>query len=144
MSWRGDGEKGCLDAVHAKRRVILSPSYGFYLDYPQTSTEDSLAANWGGVTSARKTYNYEPVNEKLTPDDIPWILGGQANVWTEYMSNESKVEYMIFPRLSAVSEVLWSPKEMRNWNGFVNRLEFQYKRYRLWGTVFNPANPDLE
>ena len=144
MSWRGDGEQGCLDAVRAKRRVIMTPSYGFYLDYPQTSTEDSLAANWGGVTSVRKTYLYEPVNEKLSPDDIPLILGGQANIWTEYMNNESKVEYMMFPRLSAVSEVLWSPMELRNWEDFKNRLEFQYKRYRLWGTVFNPANPDLE
>lgn len=144
MSWRGDGEQGCLNAVRAKRHVILAPSYGFYLDYPQTSTEDSLAANWGGVTSVRKTYQYEPANKKLTPADIPWILGGQANVWTEYMSNESKVEYMIFPRLSAVSEVLWSPMELRSWENFKNRLDFQYKRYRLWGAVFNPADPDLE
>jgi hexosaminidase len=144
MSWRGDGEQGCLNAVHAKRNVILTPSFGFYLDYPQTSTEDSLAADWGGVTSVSKTYRVDPVNEKMTEEYIPYILGGQANVWTEYMSNISKVEYMMFPRLSAVSEVLWSPRGSRDWESFKKRLEFQYKRYRLWGNGFNAANPDLE
>ncbi len=144
MSWRGDGEQGCLEAVRTGHRVILSPSYGFYLDYPQTSREDSLAADWGGVTSLSKTYHYEPVNDKLKPGEAGYILGGQANVWTEYINNEAKAEYMTFPRLSAVSEVLWSPSGARNWEHFKERLELQYDRYSLWGIRFNPAHPDWE
>jgi hexosaminidase len=144
MSWRGNGEFGCLGAAHAKHPVIMTPSFGFYLDYPQTSAEDSLAANWGGVTSMNKTYHIDPVIDKLTAEEAKYVIGGQANIWTEYMNNPRKVEYMTFPRLSAVSEVLWSPKEKRNWESFKNRLQSQYKRYQLWGTQYNPANPDAE
>jgi hexosaminidase len=144
MAWRGDGEQGCLDAVHAGHKVILSPSYGFYLDYPQTSKEDSLAADWGGITPLKKTYLYEPVNEKIRPEEEALILGGQANIWTEYINNPSKAEYMAFPRLSAVSEVLWSPHSSRNWEQFKSRLARQKIRYRLWGIQYNPADPDLD
>lgn len=144
MSWRGDGESGCLDAVKTGHRVIMTPSYGFYLDYPQTSHEDSLAANWGGVTSLKKVYDYDPRIEKLNDKEVELVIGGQANIWTEYMSNPAKVTYMALPRLSAVSEVLWSPRESKNWDDFKNRLQKQYKRYKLWGVCFNPANPDDE
>jgi len=144
MSWRGDGEKGCLEAIRAGNKVILSPSFGFYLDYPQTSFEDSLAADWGGVTPLHKTYNFEPVYKSLRPEDVKWILGGQANVWTEYIRYPSKMEYMTFPRLSAASEVLWSPEGSRDWEDFKDRLDVQYKRYRLWGIRYNPADPDAK
>ncbi|MCK5463282.1 MAG: hypothetical protein KAI95_09710, partial [Bacteroidales bacterium] len=60
------------------------------------------------------------------------------------MNNPSKVEYMAFPRISAVSEVLWSPGELRDWNDFRKRMESQYKRYRLWGMVYNPADISME
>jgi len=58
-------------------------------------------------------------------------------VWTEYMANPAKVEYMIFPRMSALSEVLWSPKEKRDWEDFKKRLPAMVKRYELWGANFN-------
>ncbi|HEY3371282.1 MAG TPA: beta-N-acetylhexosaminidase [Prolixibacteraceae bacterium] len=144
MSWRGDGEFGCLGAVKAKHPVIMAPSYGFYLDYPQTSQEDSLAANWGGVSSVRKTYMIEPVLAQLTDEEVNYVIGAQANIWTEYMNNLAKVEYMMFPRLSAVSEVLWSAKKLRNWDDFKKRMESQYLRYNLWRIKFNPANLDIE
>jgi hexosaminidase len=66
------------------------------------------------------------------------VLGAQGNVWTEYMSNPEKVEYMIFPRMSALSEVLWSQKEQRNWEGFRVRMNKQTERYKLWKLNFNP------
>lgn len=144
MSWRGDGEWGCLEAIRTGHHVILSPGYGFYLDYPQTSREDSLAADWGGVTPLSKTYHYDPARYNLEPGELDYILGGQANIWTEYMNNEAKVEYMTFPRLSAVSEVLWSPASARDWEQFKNRLELQYERYRMWGIRYNPAPADWE
>lgn len=144
MSWRGDGERGCLEAAGSGNRVILTPSYGFYLDYPQTSREDSLAADWGGVTTVRKVYEYNPPLAKLSEEQAILVIGGQANLWTEYMSNPSKVEYMMLPRLSAVSEVLWSPQDKRNWDDFKTRMESQYKRYKLWGVTYNPALPDMK
>jgi hexosaminidase len=144
MSWRGNGEKGCIDAVRAGHAVILSPGYGFYLDYPQTSHEDSLAADWGGVTPVRKTYMYELFNDSIKREETDLILGGQTNIWTEYINNASKVEYMAFPRLSAVSEVLWSPRAKRDWDSFKTRIRRHYDFYRMWGIKFNPADPDEE
>lgn len=144
MSWRGDAVSGCLKAVEAKRPVIITPSYGFYLDYPQTSKEDSLAADWGGVTPVKKTYLYEPIPAQLTADEAKFVIGGQTAIWTEYINNSKKAEYMAFPRISAVSEVLWSSKEHRNWSNFKKRMESQYARYKLWDINFNPANLDEE
>jgi len=72
------------------------------------------------------------------------VLGAQGNVWTEYMKNRRKVEYMIFPRMSALSEVLWSPKEKRNWSDFEKRLPAQFKRYDLWKANYSKAYFDLK
>ena len=144
MSWRGNGESGCLGAVKAGHKVIMTPTSSFYLDYPQYSEEDSLAAEWGGITTVRATYSYEPVISGLTDDEAELVMGGQANIWTEFISNPAKLEYMMLPRLSAASEVLWSPKELRDWEGFKNRMEKQYQRYRLWDVLFNPADIELE
>ena len=72
------------------------------------------------------------------------VLGAQGNVWTEYMSNPKKVEYMIFPRMSALSEVLWSKKENRDWKDFEKRLMGQFKRYDLWKANYSKAYFDLK
>ena len=82
-------------------------------------------------------YSYEPVPKELNAEEGKYILGAQANVWTEYMGITRKVEYMIFPRLSALSEVLWSPKEKRNWSDFETRLQTQFTRYNLWRANYN-------
>jgi len=142
MSWRGDGTNGCLKGTSTNHHVIMTPSYGFYFDYPQHAKEDSLVANWGGVTSVNKVYHIEPVLTQIESGKTQYVYGAQANVWTEYMDNPNKVEYMLFPRLSAMSEVVWSPKEKRSWSGFKQRLKSQYKRYKLWKTNYNPADID--
>jgi hexosaminidase len=97
--------------------------------------EDSVTI--GGYTPVKETYSYEPVPKELSAAESKHILGAQGNVWTEYMGNTQKVEYMIFPRVSALSEVLWSPSEKRNWSDFETRLQQQCKRYTLWGTNYN-------
>ncbi|VBB44780.1 Beta-N-acetylhexosaminidase [uncultured Paludibacter sp.] len=144
MSWRGDGSSGCVKGTSTNHKVIMTPSYGFYLDYPQTAKEDSLVANWGGVTSVKKVYNFEPVVTSVNPKKLKYVIGAQVNVWTEYMNNPKKVEYMIFPRLSAMSEVVWSPKSERDWNKFKQRMQSQYKRYLLWNANYNPTDLDSE
>lgn len=133
MSWRG--EAGGIEAAKQNHNVIMTPGGWCYFDHAQNKPEDSVTI--GGYTSVEKVYSYEPVPKELTGDKAKYVLGAQANVWTEYMKNTDKIEYMIFPRLSALSEVLWSPKEQRNWNDFEKRLTTQQKRYLLWGSNYN-------
>lgn len=141
MSWRG--EKGGIEAAKQKHNVIMTPNSYVYFDYAQNKQEDSLVI--GGYLTVQKVYNYEPVPAALAAEDTKYILGAQANVWSEYMKTPAKVEYMVFPRMSALSEVLWSRKESRNWSDFEKRMEKQTKRYELWKASYNkkyldPAN----
>ncbi|MCA6450849.1 MAG: beta-N-acetylhexosaminidase [Chitinophagaceae bacterium] len=141
MSWRG--EKGGIEAAKQKHNVIMTPNSYVYFDYAQNKQEDSLVI--GGYLTVQKVYNYEPVPGALAAEDTKYILGAQANVWSEYMKTPAKVEYMVFPRMSALSEVLWSRKESRNWSDFEKRMEKQTKRYELWNASYNkkyldPAN----
>lgn len=133
MSWRG--EQGGIDAAKQHHQVIMTPTTYVYFDYTQGKKDDSLTI--GGNLPLQTVYNYEPLPAELTADEAKYILGGQANVWTEYMTNGAKVEHMIFPRLTALSEVLWSPKANKNWDDFLTRLQTQYKRYDLWKVQYN-------
>ena len=135
MSWRG--EKGGIEAAKQNHDVIMTPGDFVYLDHSQTKQEDSVTI--GGYTPVKEIYGYEPIPKELSDTERKHILGAQGNVWTEYMGNTKKVEYMIFPRVSALSEVLWSPSEKRNWSDFETRLQAQCKRYELWGTNYNKA-----
>jgi hexosaminidase len=128
MSWRG--EKGGIEAARQHHFVIMTPGNYVYFDHAQKKNDDSLTI--GGFLPLETVYNYEPVPKELTADEQHFVLGSQANVWTEYINNESKLEYMVFPRLSALSEVLWSPPDIRNWDDFSKRLLIQFKRYDLW------------
>jgi hexosaminidase len=125
MSWRG--EKGGIEAAKQKHNVIMTPGSHVYLDHSQMKKEDSVVI--GGFLPLQTVYGYEPVPKELSADEEKYVLGAQGNVWTEYMSNPAKIEYMIFPRMTALSEVLWSPKESRNWADFEKRLPAQFKRY---------------
>jgi N-acetyl-beta-hexosaminidase/alpha-L-fucosidase len=129
MSWRG--EKGGIEAAKQHHDVIMTPGQYVYFDHAQVRNDDSLTI--GGYLPLRQVYSYEPIPKELAADEQKYVLGAQANVWSEYMSNPRKVEYMLFPRLSALSEVLWSPKAQRNWKDFTQRLPVQFKRYALWG-----------
>jgi hexosaminidase len=135
MSWRG--EKGGIEAAKQNHDVIMTPGDFVYFDHSQTKKEDSVTI--GGYTPVKETYSYEPIPKELSAEEGKHVLGAQANVWSEYMGNTSKVEYMVFPRISALSEVLWSPVEKRNWSDFELRLQEQCKRYTLWGTNYNKA-----
>lgn len=135
MSWRG--EKGGIEAAKQKHNVIMTPGGWVYFDHSQTKNEDSVTI--GGYTTVQKVYGYEPVPAELSAEDSKYVLGAQANVWTEYMRYPAKVEYMIFPRMSALSEVLWSAKEARNWPDFEKRMLVDFKRYEWWGVTYSKA-----
>ena len=128
MSWRG--EKGGIEAARKNHYVVMTPGDILYFNRSQLKQDDSLTA--GGYIPIQNVYNYEPVPKELNAQQGKYILGAQGNLWTEYISNERKVEYMIFPRMSALSEVLWSRKEDRNWDDFKKRIVYQIKRYDIW------------
>lgn len=124
MSWRG--EEGGIEAAKQNHDVIMTPGSHCYIDHSQSKNEDSVTI--GGYLPLEKVYSYEPIPAALNAQQAKYVLGAQGNVWTEYMKNSSKVEYMIFPRMIALSEVLWSPKEKRNWSDFERRLPAVFER----------------
>jgi hexosaminidase len=133
MSWRG--EDGGVAAAQQHHNVIMTPGSYCYFDHSQIKNDDSLTI--GGYLPLDTVYNYEPVPKQLNAEEAKYILGAQGNVWTEYIANDSKLEYMIFSRMSALSEVLWSPKEVRNLEDFKARLPVMIKRYEMWGANYS-------
>ena len=137
MSWRG--EKGGIEAARQQHDVIMTPGTHLYLDHSQNKKGNEDSVSIGGYLPIEKVYSYEPQSSELNELQKQHVLGAQGNVWTEYMGSASKVEYMIFPRLAALSELLWSPAASRNWNDFKTRLPSQIKRYELWKVNYSKA-----
>lgn len=132
MSWRG--EEGGIAAAKENHQVIMTPGSHVYLDHSQTKNEKEVTI--GGFLPLEKVYSYEPIPKELNEQQAKYVMGAQGNVWTEYMANPAKVEYMIFPRLSALSEVLWSPKDKKDWTQFQTKIETMKKRYTMWGANY--------
>lgn len=125
MSWRG--EKGGIEAAEDHHDVIMTPGFALYFDHYQADPKTQPLAI-GGFTSTKKVYNYYPVPKDLTGDLEKYVLGAQGNVWTEYMATPEHVEYMVYPRACALSEIVWSPKSSRNWDDFTRRMQTHFKR----------------
>ncbi len=125
MSWRGT--KGAVEAAKAKHTVINTPTSHSYFDYYQSTNEDEPVAI-GGFLPLEKVYGFNPIPKALTKDEQQYVLGAQGNVWTEYMPTEDQVEYMVFPRIMAMSEVVWSSPENKNYADFISRVEVFNKR----------------
>ncbi|MGH1435154.1 MAG: glycoside hydrolase family 20 protein [Lewinella sp.] len=134
MSWRGI--EGGIEAANADHDVIMTPTSHCYLDYYQSDHPDEPLAI-GGLTPLEKVYGYNPIPEELPASQHHFILGAQANVWTEYIITQEKLEYMIFPRLCALAEVVWSG-ENREFEDFVVRLTTHLQRLEKMG--IKPAN----
>lgn len=119
MSWRG--EDGAIKAAQSGHDAIMTPGGYLYFDFYQADPKTQPEAI-GGYTPVKRVYSYEPVPDTLTVEEAKHILGVQSNLWTEYVPDEKHVEYMLFPRVLALSEIAWSPKEVRNWENFKPRL----------------------
>lgn len=119
MSWRGF--EGGIHAAKAGFDVIMSPQSHVYLDHYQGDRATEPLAI-GGFSDLAKAYAFEPVPPELTAAEAAHILGGQANLWREYIPTTEHAHYMIFPRLHAVAEALWTRPEARDWNSFRQRL----------------------
>ena len=140
MSWRG--EAGGIEAAKQGHTVVMTPGKPVYFDHSQSKNEDSVTI--GGYNSIEDVYAYEPIPAALNSQQAKYVLGAQANIWTEYMKNERKVEYMHFPRIAALSEVLWSPKEKRNWNDFERRLPAIFENLEKQKINYSKAYYDLK
>ncbi|NEW85223.1 MAG: beta-N-acetylhexosaminidase [Mariniphaga sp.] len=130
MSWRG--QKEGIAAIQRKRQTIMSPAKFCNFDQYQTNPKGEPLAV-GGLLTLEQVYNFEPVPQDLPRQEARYIIGAQANVWTQYMKTPEYVEYMIFPRAAALSEVLWSTKASRNYPWFKKRMLEQIKRYDAEG-----------
>lgn len=130
MSWRGI--EGGIAAAKERHYVVMSPGSHCYLDHYQADPATEPLAI-GGFTPLEKIYSYEPVPDALTQDEAQYIMGAQGNVWTEYILNPQHVEYMVYPRAAALSEVVWSSKDNRNYENFKNRMNNLIKFYDILG-----------
>lgn len=133
MSWRG--EKGGIHAAQAGYDVIMSPNSHMYFNCRQYSVkEEKIGAT--RLIAMEKAYNYHPVPEVLTADEAKHIKGVQANLWTEYLVTPEDMEYMLYPRVAALSEVAWSKKEGKDYKKFCNRLEDIQQHYDVLGVNY--------
>ncbi|WP_080055944.1 beta-N-acetylhexosaminidase [Spirosoma aerolatum] len=121
MSWRGI--KGGIEAAQAGHNVVMTPTTFAYIDYTQgdPSVDPPIYAS----LRAEKCYSFDPVPDGV---DAKYILGGQGNLWTEQIPTLRYAEYMTYPRGWALSEVFWSPKAVKNWANFVERMETHFDR----------------
>jgi len=124
MSWRG--MKGGIEAAKMQHEVVMSPTTFAYLDYSQGdhSVENVIYAD----LSLEKSYRFEPVPEGV---EAKYILGGQANLWTEVIPDLQFAYYMTYPRAFAIAESVWSPKENKNWDSFIQRTEVHFDRFAV-------------
>ncbi len=137
MSWRG--EAGGIEAAKMKHNVVMSPGSPCYFDHYQGDPETEPAA-FGGFNTLKRVYNYEPIPAEMTAEDAKYVLGAQANLWTEMIRKQEGIEYMILPRLLALSEVVWSPKMQRDWLGFNQRLQPHLVGFEQKGLHYSKGN----
>lgn len=128
MSWRGT--KGGIAAAQSGHDVVMTPGEYCYFDHYQAYPVGEPTAI-GGFTSLKKVYGYEPVPVELNKEQAKHVLGAQANVWTEYLPTETSVEYMVFPRISAMAEVLWTNPDNKDWERFRQNIPKEFERYNV-------------
>lgn len=137
MSWRG--EAGGIEAAKMKHEVVMTPDNPLYFDHYQAGPEGEPLA-FGGFNTLKKVYNYEPIPKELNEEQAKYVLGAQANIWTEQITTKEHLEYMLLPRMLALAEVVWSPAQAKNWNGFSERLKYHFKGFEQKGYRFSPGN----
>ena len=125
MSWRG--EKGGIAAAQHGNHVIMTPNNYCYYDYYQADKETEPVAI-GGYVPLEQAYAFDPVPAELTAEEAKLIKGGQANLWAEFLFTPEYAEYMLLPRLLALSEAVWSPKAHKDWEFFKAKLPAQKQR----------------
>lgn len=128
MSWRG--EEGGIKAAQMKHQVVMTPHTDLYLDYAQSDNrDDEPYIGFGPTLVLEKVYNYNPVPKQLTSEEAQYIVGAQANMWSNYINTPAHFEYMTYPRLCALAELTWTADRDKNYKEFESKLEKQYNRF---------------
>ncbi len=122
QSWRGT--KGGIEAARQGHDVVMSPTSHCYLDYSYHTTP------------LEKSYSYEPIPEELTADEAKHVLGVEGNLWAERVPTRDRLDFQVFPRMTALAEVAWSPQDKRSWEDFSRRMETHTKRFEVLGVKF--------
>ena len=136
MSWRGT--EGGIAAAKQNHYVVMSPGSHCYFDHYQGNPKNEPIA-FGGYTPVEKVYSFKPTPKELSPEEAKYIMGAQANVWTEYIETPTHVEYMIFPRMLALSEVLWGTSNPEKYTEFQNRMFQHFDILEKKGINFSKA-----
>lgn len=135
MSWQG--EKGGIAASKMKHPVVMSPNTYTYVDLYQGDPLSEPPTY--GMVRLKKTYEFNPVPVGADP---AYVLGGQANLWSERLHTVRHAEYMLWPRAFAVAESVWSPQQKKDWNSFVNRIEKHFDRFDQAGINYSTSMYD--
>ncbi|MEG8277746.1 beta-N-acetylhexosaminidase [Streptomyces sp. AHA2] len=142
-SWRGYA--GGIAAARAGHDVVMCPEQQVYLDHRQApGPEEPVPIGW--VRTLEDVYRFEPVPPELTPEEARHVLGTQANLWTEVMEDQGRVDYQAFPRLAAFAEVAWSAlpaPEERDFAAFERRMTAHYRRLDALGVAYRPPSGPL-
>jgi hexosaminidase len=138
MSWRG--EEGGIAAARQNHDVIMTPNTYLYFDYTQgqPATEPLNAAAY---LPLRTVYNYEPLPPSLTPAERKYIVGVQGNIWTEFIPDQPMLDYMVWPRALALSEIAWSQPGKKNYYRFMRKLPLELARLNNAGVNFRIPEP---
>nr|WP_326519938.1 family 20 glycosylhydrolase [Xanthomonas euroxanthea] len=134
MSWRGT--EGAVTAAKQGHDVVLAPGDWLYLDNLQTTRSDEPNGRLT-VLPLSKVYAFDPVPSTLTAEQATHVLGAQGALWSEYIPSRWHIDHALFPRLSAVADVTWSPAAARNWKDFLARMPAQLQRYKALGIDYS-------
>jgi len=142
MSWQGF--KGAVNAAAHGNFAIMTPtSYCYYNFYQANPDHAPIAMN--GLVTLYKAYSFNPIPDGLTPNQKKFILGGQCNLWAEYINDEETAEYMLLPRFFAMAECLWTPLEKKDWSRFRAKVENHKRRITAKGYCYGESSfkPEL-
>ena len=131
MSWRGEG--GGIEAAKQHHDVIMTPNTYLYFDYYQTKDTENEPMAIGGYLPLERVYSYEPMPRSLTQEEQKYIVGVQANHWTEYIPTFSQLQYMALPRWAALCEIQWSQADKKDYQNFLTRLPQLISLYQTEG-----------
>lgn len=136
MSWRGT--RGGIAAARRRHEVIMTPSTYLYFDKKATDSYDEPVSLSSNLLPLEKIYGYDP-DEGIAPEDRRYLLGVQANLWTEFIRTEGRASFQLLPRIYALAEIAWSPVERKSWREFsevrlpahLARIDASGEPYRL-------------
>ena len=137
MSWRGHA--GGINAANMGHDVVMTPHSFVYLDYYQSKYNEPLSI--GGMLPLEKVYSIDIMPPEIAEEKRHHIIGAQSNLWTEYVGDEKHAEYMAFPRLAALSEAIWTPRERLDFASFSKRMSAHYARYDAMDLNYRVPHP---